>query len=313
MLVPARQQYPSPLRYPGGKVKVANFFKLLLLENDLVGCEYVEPYAGGAGVALSLLFEEYASHIHINDLDRSIYAFWSAVLSRTDELCERIKNASVTVEEWHRQRAMQQAEAPDDLDLAYSTFFLNRTCRSGILTGGIIGGYEQMGKWKIDARWRTDDLIQRIRRIARFKTRISLSCVDTASFLRDRLPEVEHPFTYLDPPYYAKGSTLYQNYYRHEDHVELAELVQGLNVPWVVSYDSAPEVIAMYQGFEQASYDLVYSAGARQAGTEVMFFSPGLMRPSVTSPSGVPVDAVADSRLDAQPGSGQGLRLPAAT
>jgi DNA adenine methylase len=297
--VPLKQQYPSPLRYPGGKTKLANFLKLVMLKNSLVGSEYVEPYAGGAGVALALLFEEYASHVHINDLNRSVYAFWKAVVEQPDDLCSRITKAQVTVKEWHRQRAIQTADAPSDLDLAYSTFFLNRTNRSGILTGGIIGGYEQTGTWKIDARWPSDDLITRIRRIARFKSRITLTRLDTADYLRVQLPEIERPFVYLDPPYYRQGSTLYENFYEHKDHAQIASRVRKLRAPWVVSYDCADEIMQLYAGFDHLSYDLVYSAGARQEGREVMFFSKRLTLPETVSPSGVSATAVGESRTAA--------------
>ncbi len=300
MPVPVTHLYPSPLRYPGGKGKLANFIKLVMLKNDLVGSEYVETYAGGAAVALTLLYEEYASHIHINDLNRSVHAFWKAVLDQTDELCARIESAIVTTDEWHQQRAIQRALAPDELDLAFSTFFLNRTSRSGILTGGIIGGYSQSGNWKIDARWRSDDLIRRIRRIARFKSRITLTRIDTAEYLRTELTNVERPFVYLDPPYYVKGSTLYENFYSHDDHAEIASLVRELDVPWVISYDAAAEIDDMYRGFERMGYDLVYSAGARQQGREVLFFSKGLHPPVVATPSMVPEARVVGARVDAR-------------
>ena len=99
-------RYPSPLRYPGGKGKVANYIKLIFLENELIGHEYVEPYAGGASVALSLLYEDYSPHIHINDINLGVYCFWFSVLNRTDELCAKIDETPVTVEEWHRQRTI---------------------------------------------------------------------------------------------------------------------------------------------------------------------------------------------------------------
>lgn len=67
--------YCSPLRYPGGKGKVADYFKQIFRDNSLYDGVYVEPYAGGASVALSLLFNEYVSKIIINDIDRSIFAF----------------------------------------------------------------------------------------------------------------------------------------------------------------------------------------------------------------------------------------------
>jgi DNA adenine methylase len=300
IVMPNKQQYPSPLRYPGGKTKLANFLKLVMLHNGLVGAEYIEPYSGGAGVAISLLFEEYASHVHINDINRSVHAFWQAVLEQPDELCRRIRGGRVTVQQWHKQRAVQADPDADDLDLAYSTFFLNRTSRSGILNGGIIGGYEQMGTWKIDARWRPDDLVHRIERIARFRSRITLTRLDAAQYLRERLPELVRPFVYLDPPYYLQGSTLYENFYDHDDHAEIAELVKGLRVPWIVSYDCAPEIQELYGDYAAVSYDLVYSAGARQAGREVMFFSDRLPNvPEVASPSSVSATRVGTARAEA--------------
>lgn len=240
MSVPAGQRYPSPLRYPGGKGKVANYIKLLLLENDLVGCEYVEPYAGGASVALSLLFEDYADRVHINDLNPSVYAFWQTVLGRTEDLCERVLSVNVDVDEWHRQRAVQEQPQADVFDLGFSTFFLNRCARSGIIRGGVIGGLDQDGPWKIDARFNREDMVRRIRRIARYRDRITVTGLDTADYISDVLPGVDAPFVYLDPPYYVKGEGLYQDFYVQEDHERIAGMVESIDVPWLVSYDSAP-------------------------------------------------------------------------
>jgi DNA adenine methylase len=295
LAVVEQQRFPSPLRYPGGKGKLANFLKLLFLENDLLGCEYVEPYAGGASVALSLLFEDYASHIHINDLNPSIYAFWKVVLEDAESLCERIANVEITTEEWARQRAIQEEANPPDLELAFSTFFLNRTSHSGIIGGGIIGGRRQTGKWKIDARFGREDLIRRIRKIARHRRRITVTCVDAAHFLKDDLPRIDNPFVYLDPPYFVKGAELYQSSYSPEDHKAIAALVNGLAVPWIVSYDAVEEIEILYQPAPQRRYDLSYSAGARYSGREVMFFSDLLRVPDLASPAIVPsqtVDAV---------------------
>lgn len=179
---------PSPLRYPGGKGKVANFLKLVFLRNNLIGQNYAELYAGGASVALALLYEEYASHIFINDLNYSIYAFWYSVLNHTDALCTRIQNTAVTIEEWHEQKSVQKSEQPELLDLAFSTFFLNRTNRSGIISGGVIGGKSQSGQWKLDARYNKLDLISRIQKISRYKSRITLTRHDAASYIKDILP-----------------------------------------------------------------------------------------------------------------------------
>lgn len=294
-----QRKFTSPLRYPGGKGKIANYLKLLLLENDLVGCRYVEPYAGGASVALSLLYEEYATHIHINDLNRSVHAFWDAVLNSTDELCARIRGIKPCMTEWERQRAVQGDADADALDLAFSTFFLNRTNRSGIIDGGVIGGKNQTGDWKIDARFNKDELIRRIKKISRYKTRITLTRVDAAEYLRNQLPAVPGPaVVYLDPPYYVKGEGLYEHFYQHEDHTEIARLVGNIDRPWLVSYDAAPEILELYNAHEPIRYGVRYSAAERYEGAEVMFLSPGLIPPDVTSPANIPFKEIDQVRLD---------------
>ena len=285
MTIPASQLYPSPLRYPGGKRKLANYVKLVMLENGLVGSDYIEPYAGGASVALTLLFEEYADHVHINDLNPSIFAFWKAVTEEPDELCSRISATKVSIKEWERQRALQDAQDVLNIDLAFSTFFLNRTSRSGVIGGGIIGGWDQTGKWKIDARFNRDDLIGRIQKIARFSSRMTITGKDASEYLTRDLLAIEEPFIYLDPPYYAKGADLYQSFYRHDDHAAIASLVKSLTDPWIVSYDAAAEIQRLYSDCPSLRYDLYYSAADRYHGSEVMFFSHGLGIPEVESPA----------------------------
>lgn len=283
--------YYSPLRYPGGKRKLANFFKLLFRVNDLVDGDYVEPYAGGAAVALSLLMENYAARIHINDLDRGVYAFWYAVLNNTDALCRRIVEVRIDMETWHRQRAVYRAKNPDPLDLALATFFLNRTNRSGIITGGVIGGKRQRGIWRLDARFNKSDLIQRIQKIARHRSRIHLYNEDAACFIKRMARTLpKRSLFYLDPPYFVKGkSQLYSNYYEEKDHRIIAELVARLKHLWVVSYDDVPEIRALYNRFRCISYTISYSTQDRYRGREVMFFADNLMLPPVKNPSTIKV------------------------
>ncbi len=291
-------RFPSPLRYPGGKGKVANYLKLLFLENGFLGYEYVEPYAGGASAAFMLLFDEFASRIHLNDLNRSVYAFWHAVLNRTEDLCRRVSDTRPTMKEWRRQEAVQYAQEPEPLDLAFSTFFLNRTNRSGIILGGVIGGKDQEGPWALDARYNTPQLIQRIQKIARFKNRITLTNCDASVFLSDQLAGAPpKTFVYLDPPYYVKGKGLYESYYETKDHASVASLVRALKVPWIVSYDAVPQVKRLYAGYERVRYSLNYSAQDRYRGSEIMFFSPGLNRPKTPSPARISGKAVDSARL----------------
>ena len=266
----------SPLRYPGGKAKVANFFQKIIVENNLLDGVYIEPYVGGASVALSLLFNEYVSRIIINDKDRSIYAFWYSVLFDTENLCRLIHDTPITMNSWYQQKDIQKnKETVELLDLGFSTFFMNRTNRSGILNAGVIGGNSQTGNYKIDARFKKDDLIRRIYRIAKYSGRISLYNED-AVLLTQQLIETlpEKSIFYFDPPYYVKGKGLYLNYYNDEDHRNIANMIsQIINSKWIVTYDSVSFIMELYNNFRQQKFELNYSASNSGKGQEVMIFS----------------------------------------
>jgi DNA adenine methylase len=280
-------RYTSPLRYPGGKAKLANFVKLLLVENGLAGCEYVEPYAGGAAVALTLLYEGYVSRVRINDLNAGVHAFWHGVLHDTERFCSMVATIPLTVAEWRRQREVYQDQASSMFDLGFATFYLNRVNRSGIVGGGLIGGLDQGGDWTMDARFPRAELIRRIQKVARFRSRISLTRLDAVDLLRS-LADSGGPasLVYLDPPYYVKGERLYDNFYTHQDHIAVRDAVVALKHPWIVSYDAAPEILEMYHGWPTVRYSLDYSAAARTEGREVMFSSPSLAIPDL-APSAV--------------------------
>lgn len=273
----ACMQFYSPLRYPGGKGRLAQFLCDLIEANGLSGGTYVEPYAGGAAVALALLNLEYASKIHINDINRSVHAFWRAVLDHPDELCRRIHDTAITIDEWRRQRGVQAATAPELVDLAYSTFFLNRANRSGILFGGVIGGQAQDSAWTLAARFNKGDLIERIERISELRSRITLTNMDALALLTTLAPRMpRRSLIYLDPPYYVKGKGLYEDHYAHEDHARVAAEVLKLGRPWIVSYDNVPEIRAMYSPSRCRTFGLRYSAQTRYEGGEVVFFSDSL-------------------------------------
>lgn len=282
----ASSYYLSPLRYPGGKRRLANFMKVACRLNDVLDGDYAEVYAGGASIALALLYGDYVRRIHINDLDPGIYAFWSAARDNTDELVGRVRTVPLTMDEWRNQRAVQMVSEPDPLDLAVSTFYLNRTNRSGIVRGGPIGGTAQGGPWGIGARFNRDDLVRRIERVGRHRSRITIHQLDGAKFIESvasKLPKSS--LVYLDPPYFVKGQQrLYANYYGSDDHADVARRVASLQTQWIVSYDNAPEITRLYQGFESVTYDIAYSANHRYVGQEVMFFSPGLVVPGVVHP-----------------------------
>lgn len=281
-------KFNTPLRYPGGKGKLTDFLKMIFEKNDLLDGHYVEPYAGGAGIALNLLTHSYASCIHLNDLNPAVFAFWHSVINQSEELCKTIHDVEVTIEEWHRQKAILKNPANHSpLEVGFSTFFLNRTNRSGIILGGVIGGKNQDGPWKLNARFNKVDLIRRIEKIALYRSRIRLYNLDAAELIQTILPTLpEKTLIYLDPPYYVKGQGLYENHYLHDDHVSIANLVrEQITHPWIVSYDHAPEIIEMYQGCPTITYGINYSAQNRYEGAEAMFFSNNLVIPDVKNPA----------------------------
>lgn len=276
------KRYSSPLRYPGGKACLANAVKDILHLNELSGIEYAEPFAGGAGLAIALLTDGLVSHIHLNDLDTAVFAFWSSLLEETSDLCRMISNTCVTIEEWHRQKQVfADPRNHSLLELGFATFFLNRTNRSGIIDGGVIGGQGQSGNYLIDCRFNKSDLIKRIESIASRRDQISLTRLDGSVFIREVLAlNPQDCFTFIDPPYYEKGSSLYFNSLDHSGHALLANVVQReLRAPWIVTYDDVSEVNRLYQSSSVFKYRVNYSASAKQKGNEVMYYSPNLMIP----------------------------------
>lgn len=274
-------RYYTPLRYPGGKAKLARFVKEVFRLNGLCDGHYVEPYAGGAGVGIELLLCGYASTIHLNDLNYPVYAFWHSLLNHPDRMCKRIKAVKLTVNTWKRQRRIiQNARTNDPFDVGFAFLYLNRTNRSGIINGGVIGGFDQSGTWKIDARFNRDNLVERVQRIASFSQQIILHNMDASAFLtkvRDTLPKKS--FIFLDPPYFHQGQKLYDNFYEPKDHALIADRVAKLRTPWMVSYDDEPAVRSLYGRFRQTTHYLRYTAATAYQGAEALIFSKGLKLP----------------------------------
>lgn len=275
--------YHSPLRYPGGKTKLTEYVKALFRHNRLMGGNYVEPYAGGASVALELVIQEFVEKAHINDLDRSVWAFWHSVLNDADSLCALIEDVDVNMESWTAQREVQaRKDSADVLELGFSTFFLNRTNRSGILRAGVIGGKDQTGNFKIDARFRKDELIKRVQTIAEHNDRIELYQLDAVELLQTVVPGLpDRTLVYLDPPYYVKGGDLYEHHYKHDDHAAVASAALAIRQHCLVSYDDVPEIRELYRDLQYVSYSLSYTAQNRYRGTEAIFLGHSLECPGL--------------------------------
>ncbi|MCA9732427.1 DNA adenine methylase [candidate division KSB1 bacterium] len=272
----------SPLRYPGGKTKLFPFVKEIIELNQLFDGHYVEPYAGGGGLALSLLFSGKTRYIHLNDLDVSIYAFWHSVLYSTEQLCRAIEKVKIDMNEWEKQKVIQNKKSESDLfELGFSTLFLNRTNRSGIITGGVIGGKNQNGKYKIDARFNKKDLIRKIQIAHFYRHRISISNLDAMDFIKNAGTSLPNKtLVYLDPPYYDKGQELYQNFYSQQDHDAIANAIPKLKPFWILTYDNIKPIKDLYSQFTLIEYSLSYTAQNRYAGQEIFIADPRLTLPA---------------------------------
>ncbi|NKI20344.1 DNA adenine methylase [Paenibacillus dendritiformis] len=266
---------PSPLRYPGGKYKLYRFISRLVAKNNC--STYVEPFAGGSALSLALLFNGVVKRIIINDYDYSIYCFWDSVLNRTDDFIRLIQNTPITIDEWHRQKLIREnVYDHEELNIGFSTFFLNRVNRSGIIDkAGPIGGLEQTGNYLIDCRFNKADLINRILRISEYKDSIKIYNMDAMDFIESEITKTRNSFTFFDPPYYKKGRGLYTNFYNHGDHDNLAKTINSTmaNRKWIVTYDTTSEIKQMYSKYDSITFNLSYTLQEKKNGSEYMFFS----------------------------------------
>lgn len=274
------------LRYPGGKQKLAPFIGELLEANGLKGGIYVEPYAGGGGVAIELLFNGLVERVVLNDKCVRVYAFWKALLSDPMRFSESVMAVPLNMTEWKRRREIVRTpDIHDQFEVGFSLFYLNRTNFSGVIAGGVIGGYEQKGDYKMDARFPRERLARLAQQFAWYRDRITVYCKDAVRLLKEDVARMEGDvFLYCDPPYYHKGQQLYMNAYGHGDHAEVAEVLQKeVCVPWVVSYDAEPEIMRLYAKCRQFTFDLQYSARKKMMGKELFILGRGVQMPQTLS------------------------------
>ncbi|WP_396587702.1 DNA adenine methylase [Bermanella sp. R86510] len=268
----------SLLRYPGGKASIAPMLTDVIINNKLQHCQYIEPYAGGGGLALNLLYRRLVSDIHLNDFDPLIWSFWYSALNFTDDFVDKIKSIDITLDEWHRQKEISRnIEDHSIFEVGFAAFFLNRTNRSGIISGGVIGGVDQTGKYKIDCRFTKKTAIEKLNKIKQFSHRIHLYNKDAVDFMKDidgDLPK--NSLFCIDPPYFSKGSSLYSSFYDKKDHKDVAKCIKSLKTKWILTYDNANEIKSLYPPSRQYNFNLNYSVQTKRKGTELLIHSRGI-------------------------------------
>lgn len=273
---------PSPLRYPGGKYKLYKYVAALVKENKCT--TYIEPFCGGSAIAIELLFEGVVKKIIINDYDYTIFCFWNSILNQTDDFIELIEKTEVSIQEWKRQKEIRDnVERYNQLEIGFSTFFLNRVNRSGIIDkAGPIGGKNQSGAYKMDCRFNKNRLIEQIKKIASYKENIQLYNLEAREFIDKIILKTRNSFTFFDPPYYGKGPELYTNFYVHDDHMNLSQdIIEKMkNRKWIVTYDNTKAIKDMYTKVDWLEFELCYTLQEKKRASEIMFFSRAAKRPT---------------------------------
>ena len=271
----------TPLRYPGGKSKLYNLVSDIIKKNFERGtCTYIEPFAGGAGLALKLLYKGDVGKIILNDFDPAIYSFWYACLYQTEELCDMIEQCEVTLKTWKTQREIFKSRPyGNTLEYGFSTLFLNRCNVSGVLTGGPIGGHQQAGKYLIDARFNKKTLIEKIKKVSSFSDKIEIYGNDASDFLQSDIvkDQIDSLFFNIDPPYVKKGSQLYENFFSENDHAILSNIIMQLKSKWIITYDEAEIIYDLYEDYRKSIIEMPYSAGQTKKGNELIIYSDNLV------------------------------------
>ncbi|MGW6055723.1 DNA adenine methylase [Streptomyces sp. NPDC055189] len=277
-------RYISPLRYPGGKARLAPYISHILARQRPHPRSYAEAFAGGAGAALRLLLDEEVESIYINDLDPGIAALWRCIFWHTDELARKVLTEEVSIDAWQcHSETYRNPEGKGDLELGFATFFLNRCNRSGILRARPIGGLEQDGKWKIDARFNREGLVERIRKLGEYAPRVTLSELDARDFIRQLEPARDDVLLYVDPPYLVQGDRLYLDSLDQDDHKQLASLLKETKLRWLLTYDADRRVTEdLYKGLRCVQFDIFHTAQIQRIGAEYAIFGNELILPEVT-------------------------------
>ena len=263
----------TPLRFPGGKSKIYPFLVSLLEANELRECTYAEAFCGGAGLAMKLLLQGDVSRVVLNDFDSAVYSIWDAVVCHPEELCSYIDTVPLNMKQWYAARDVYRAAGGPSLELGKAAFFLNRTNRSGILTGGVIGGKAQSGAYKIDARFNRSALCKKVLEISARSDDIELHSLDVLDFMKDVASK-------------QKGPGLYENSFNDDDHRELSKCIRSYDGNWIVTYDTDDLVDELYAKSEDWAItvdkiEIGYSAAqSRNVATERLVLGPGLKLPN---------------------------------
>lgn len=184
-----------------------------------------------------------------------------------------ITDTPITIEERGKQRLAYKNSSSDILEDGFATLFLNRVNFSGVLDGGPIGGLSQIGAYKIDCRFNKIEIVKKIENIALLKNRISVfNCDASELIIKQFQDKIDTVFFNIDPPYVIKGSQLYTNYFKEDDHRNLEKVISAHlnNVPWIITYDDCNLIRDIYSRYHMLGYVIQHNAGGSVMGKELV-------------------------------------------
>ncbi len=252
----------SPFRYPGGKTWLVPYVRQWINSLTSKPLEFVEPFAGGGIVGLSVLFDQMTERLTLVELDKQVASVWKAILSEQGkELASRILTFDLT-----RENVITELkrEPLNELDLAFQTIIRNRVQRGGIMAPGaglIKNGENGNG---IRSRWYPKTLFNRITDIRNKRHLIRFEQCDALSFITKHIEQPEWVW-FIDPPYTVAGRRLYTH--SEIDHAELFAKVAKVCGDFLMTYDDVEPIrkLAAKFGFD------IYKIPMKNTHHNVMF------------------------------------------
>jgi DNA adenine methylase len=234
----------SPFRYPGGKTWLIPYIRQWLTSIEKQPAIFIEPFAGGSIVGLTVAFEGLAEHVVLVELDKQVAAVWQTIIEGEAEwLAERILSFDVTLQS---VQDVLSLETMDTREEAFRTILKNRTYHGGILAPGsslIKNGENGKG---LKSRWYPETLAKRIRAIGRIRDRFTFIYGDGISVMQGYARRKRAAF-FIDPPYTAGGANSKRAgkrlYTHHEiDHELLLSTTERAAGDVLLTYDDSPDV-----------------------------------------------------------------------
>jgi DNA adenine methylase len=241
----------SPFRYPGGKTWLVPRLRQWLHSLPEKPHEFIEPFAGGGIISLTVGFEQLAERVTMVELDDEVAAVWQTVLNgRGEWLAQHLERFELTPE------SLETELARSDLlphERGFRTLLRNRVNHGGILapgSGALKNGESGRG---IRSRWYPQTLKKRVLAIVAIRERFTFIHGDGMEVLRRNADRAD-AVTFIDPPYTAAGKKAGARLYTHFelDHEELFRIAKTLKGDFLMTYDNADGVRALAErhGFD---------------------------------------------------------------